>query len=242
VKWKCHIAGLVLLAVPAFSGYPLGHLPWEPVAGVCGGSVLYLLVSALLLLWLLGAERYGNALAVAVLITVPVVCSGSVISWLLLPAGGEAAIAAKAAYSRHYVSLAITMLTVIPLALAFVAVIPFHDLENQLLRTRDSVSRREKVLLIVMRVFNHIVYYVIPDIMEVVREEKLWHLAAKEPLQTGRSSAMASRYRAMATLARDTLSGLVYLAVEGICASIRYIPVWALEIARLPEKRTRRDR
>jgi len=122
-----------------------------------------------------------------------------------------------------------------------VAVIPFHEMENRLLRTHEGVTRRQKMLLIVLRVFNHIVYYVIPDIMEVVREERLWHFSAKEPLQKGGSSAKASRYGAMSVVFHNAISGLVYLAVEGICASIRYIPVWALEIARLPEKGTRRD-
>ncbi len=73
MNWKLKIILLTVLAVPAFSGYPLDYFHWQPVPGISTGWLLYFTAVASLLLLLLGSEAFSNALAVAALITVPVV-------------------------------------------------------------------------------------------------------------------------------------------------------------------------
>ena len=64
--------------------------------------------------------------------------------------------------------------------------------------------------------------------LEVVREEG----ALPVKRRTGRSHGGAARpwHRRIAGL----LPMMVHVSVEAICASIRYIPLWAEEISRLP--------
>jgi hypothetical protein len=83
--------------------------------------------------------------------------------------------------------------------------------------------------LMFARVFNHIVFFVIPSILEVVREERR--------LQPGSSTPrMAVSARARISC---LLNDLTQIGVEGICASIQYIPIWAVEISLLPGKERR---
>jgi hypothetical protein len=145
--------------------------------------------------------------------------------------------AGPSAYSPHYLRLCITMLTVIPLSLSLVAVLPLQDLEYGLLRNRRGVSKYEKFALMFLRVFNHIVYSVIPCILEVVREERRFHnwVDAAETAGTARkrlSPALHFKVRS-GRLVREGIQ----LAVAGICSAIKYIPLWALEISQLPESK-----
>ena len=116
---------------------------------------------------------------------------------------------------------AITFWSVCPASLrkAIAAQIPFQHVEQGLLEDGRGVGRRQKALLMVLRVFTHIVYFVVPDMLEVVREERFG------------AAAPAGLIARMGRLRR----ALTDLAVAAICASIRYIPLWAVEIAALPE-------
>jgi hypothetical protein len=127
------------------------------------------------------------------------------------------------------------MLGVIPLALAFVASIPFDRLELGLLRRERGISTAQKYLLMFIRVFHHIVYFVIPNILEVMREEALLHRLSKTaPGQT--------RRRRGRVWARRLLTGLVQVGVSGICAALRFIPLWAREIDDLPHRNSQHHR
>ena len=81
--------------------------------------------------------------------------------------------------------------------------------------------------MIILRVFTHIVYFVIPNILEIVREERFG--AQTDP------TVPHVRWARLRRL-------LIDLSVEAICASIRYIPLWAVEIAALPEPETVRKK
>ena len=218
---------LWLLAVPAFTGFPLGHVQGFIVPGAEYGWIGYALVIHLVAGMLLGKKAYRIALYISGLITIPVVLFGAGISYGgLVLRGWDPAL--QAAYSAHYISLAITMLTVIPLALSMVAVIPFHRLEYRLLQKSSGVSITEKSALMFLRVFGHILYFVIPNILEVVREERVFSIIAgrkkipdKETLTIRRRAAIMVRI-------------LTQIGVEGICAAVRYVPLWADEISRLP--------
>ena len=216
---------LLILGIPAFTGFPLGRLPLEIVPGATWGWVLYWLVATCLLRWLNGERRNGMILGVSVLIALPVVFVGAGVSFLLALGSGPIGQLGYG-YSGHYISLCLTMLTVVPLALSLAAAVPVQALEQRLL-TGDAVSLRGKALLMALRVFNHIVFFVIPTILEVVREESVG----------GRwvpSLTASSGIRGWWLRCRRLIRMMVVIATEGICSAVQLIPLWAVEIARLP--------
>ena len=185
--------------------------------------------------WCCGPGLLANAVAIAALILSPVVFVGGLVSWLLAMVGGEAPGVAGSVHGAHYVSLALNMLGVIPLALAMVASIPFERLEQRFLRRVDGITVGEKYLLMFIRVFNHTVYFVIPNILEVMREEALLHAISSEASR----SCSPGRMRAWG---RGLRAGMVQASVSGICASLRFIPLWAREIDDLPRRTSGKHR
>ena len=233
MNWLSKLLLLSILALPCFVGYPVTAFTAEIIDGVRLGWVVYALLIHLAILVLTGPGFAEKAVTIAVLISTPVIFLGAGISFLLLPDAVDA-VRGPASYSAHYVSLWITMLTVVPLTLSMVALVPFHKFENTLLAKPDGVTRVQKYALMFLRVFNHIVYCVIPGILEVIQEERQYR--AWLDLQSGEHHSIVektkSRWQWFAAVLRD----MIQLGVVGICASIQYIPLWAVEISSLPGK------
>lgn len=226
---------LTVLAVPVFTGlfsFPGGI---EIVPGVAWSPVIYVLLVLGGVAGISGRAFLANAMAVTALIVSPIVYVGGLVSWLLEMAGGVSPGAAGSVHGAHYLNLTLNMLSVIPLALAIVASIPFDRLEQRLLRRAGGISAGEKYLLMFIRVFNHIVYFVIPNILEVMREEALLR-AAKE------NAALPTGPRRIPALGRRLTAGLIQVGVSGICASLRFIPLWAREIDDLPRRKPKKIR
>jgi hypothetical protein len=227
LSWWIKTAILWLLAIPAFTGFPLTHVQGLIVPGAEYGWVGYGLVVHAVTWALLGKKAYRIALVISVLITLPVVLMGAGISFAGLFFRGWVS-ALQVQYSAHYISLAVTMLTVIPLALSMVAVVPFQHIEYRLLRKTQGASLIEKSALMFLRVFSHIFYFVIPNILEVVREERVFSIITGRSKVPGMVSLPLRRRIAL------MIRVFVQIGVEGICAAIRYVPLWADEISRLP--------
>ena len=226
LDWRLRLLLLLLLAIPAFTGYPLGYGAAEVVAGATRGWVAYWALVTIGLWRLNGTRRHGLILGVSVLITLPVVFVGAGVSFVM--ALGSASLGEVGfGYSGHYVGLCLTMLTVVPLALTLVASLPVQTLEHRLLGGA-AITPRRKALLMALRVFNHIVFFVIPTILEVVREESVggrW----LPPREAGRG--FRGRWRQV----RQLVQMMIVVATEGICSAVQFIPLWAVEIARLPD-------
>jgi hypothetical protein len=221
--------------VPAFSGYPVTLFDAEILSGITYGWILYFLVANVFILLVTGKRFFANALSLAALISMPVVFVGATVSYLifLLGMGYESG---QFAYSAHYVRLCVTMLTVIPLALSLIALVPFQNFEQNLLQSKHGVSKLEKSFLMFLRVFNHIVYFVIPNILETVREEWQYKKWAERSFKSATVPSAAGSVISMKRKLRGLVRDLTQLSVEGICASIQYIPLWAVEISQLPDK------
>ena len=85
-----------------------------------------------------------------------------------------------------------------------------------------------KMALMFLRVFSHILYFVIPNILEVIREEGMLPGTGKAGgAQTGAKPPLSRRLKNM-------VQTLVNIGVESICSAVRYVPLWAEEISRLP--------
>lgn len=238
IGWKIKFILLVTISVPAFIGYPVVLFDSEILQGLTYGWVVYFLFVHAMILAINARRFYANILAVAALISMPVVFVGGFISYIIYLLGiGYAS--GQSDYSPHYVSVCVTMLTVIPLALSMVSVVPFQRFEHKLLQNRAGVTRLEKGILMFLRVFNHIVYFVIPNILETIREERHYR---KWMATEAKISSQSSGRRAIGEIKNKFLTlktGMIQLAVEGICASIQYIPLWAVEISRLSDKKRR---
>jgi hypothetical protein len=227
MNWKLKAFLFWFLAVPAFTGFPVNNVPGALLPGAGYGWLAYAALVHSAILLLLGLKAYRFATLVALLITVPVVLLGAGISYagLLIIGWSQSQ---QTVYAAHYIRLAITMATVIPLALSMVAVIPIHRLESHLLQRPTGVRFAEKIALMVSRVFNHILHFVLPNILEVIREERALS-AVGTPHRSKRSETVPLRRRM-----GGVLRMLIHIGVEAICASIRYVPLWAEEISRLP--------
>jgi hypothetical protein len=229
LSWWYKTAIIWLLAVPAFTGFPLNRIEGFIVPGAAYGWIVYAMVIHIGTWALLGKKAYRIAVYISGLITLPVVVLGAGISFGgLIIRGWDSALQAK--YSAHYISLAITMLTVIPLALSMVAVVPFHRIENRLLQKSTGITIVEKSALMFLRVFSHILYFVIPNILEVIREERVFSII------TGRKKNSDSETLTIRSRMAMMVRILIQIGVEGICAAVRYIPLWADEISRLPSR------
>ena len=238
ISWKIKFILLATVSIPAFIGYPVVMFDSQLLPGLTFGWVVYLGLVHVIIPTINGTRFYANILAVAALICLPVVFVGGFISYLIFLLGiGYAS--GQSAYSPHYVSVCVTMLTVIPLALSLMGVVPFQRFEHKLLQHRAGVTKLEKGILMFLRVFNHIVYFVIPNILETIREERHYRKWMATKVKT--PSQFSGRVE-MLEIKKKILSlktGMIQLAVEGICASIQYIPLWAVEISRLADKKVR---
>ncbi len=226
MHWKIKLLILLLGAIPAFTGYPVSRFDAVVVAGITRAWGVYFLVANSLVLGLCGRRRYARILTAAALVTLPVIASGGSLSFVVSLFEPDAW-GAQVKYSAHYLGLCVTMLTVVPLALGLVTTIPLQAFEQQLLQNRRGVPMTQKRILMALRVFNHIVYYVIPNILEVVREERQFMAFADSADREKKRSGVFKR----ATL---IMRRMTHVAGEGICAAVQYIPLWAAEIAGLP--------
>jgi len=233
MNWKLKFLILIVIAVPAFTGYPVASFEAAILPGITYGWVIYFLVVNLFIRIITGRQFYPNVVTIAVLIAMPVVFVGAAISHLtfLLGLGYPAG---PAEYSAHYVSLCITMLTVIPLALSLVAIIPFQDFEQNMLNTTSGVSKIEKWVLMFLRVFNHIVFFVIPTIVETMREEAQYKKWVDASVKASSAVPLLGKLNLLARRFGALIKDMTQVGVEGICASIQYIPLWAVEISQLP--------
>ncbi|MFZ7125926.1 MAG: hypothetical protein ACOWWM_07200 [Desulfobacterales bacterium] len=234
MDWKTRWLLLVLSGIPAFTGLP--ELPWQwtGLPGIDPLQVLYTAGLYGLIAVLCGPGFLAGLVSAASMIVIPLVFAGAGVSYLL-HLSGLAYPEGPFAYSPHYVSLALNVLCVIPLALSLVLNIPFSRIELGLLCRSNGVSRREKELLMVLRVFNHIAFSVIPAALEVVREERWGVRAGVEDRRRPPEVGDAGHTGAVPGV-RAVVSDLVHLASTCICSALRYIPLWAMEIARLPER------
>jgi hypothetical protein len=241
MEWRLKFALLLILSLPAFVGYPVVLFDAELIAGLTYGWICYFFIANTAILIINGGRYYANILAVTALVTIPVVFVGGFISYLIFLLGFGYT-AGQIDYSPHYVSICITMLTVIPLALCLISIIPFQRFEQKLLQNKSGISKFEKSMIMFLRVFNHIVYFVIPNILETIREERQNKRQMQNGMRAQSDSSKKPKFRNLSVEWSLLIKNMIQLGVDSICASIQYIPLWAVEISQLPNKERNRKR
>jgi hypothetical protein len=220
VRWGIYLAA----SVPAFTGWPSVFSGRLLLPGLDADRLLYAVAVNAMIGLLNGGAFLSGVLSAAAVVLLPLVFAGGSISFLVHLLG-LAYPGGPPDYSPHYLSLAVNMLGVIPLGVGLVLNLPFARFEASLLGRDEGVSRTEKYLLMVVRVFNHIAFSVIPAALEVIREER-WGLGGR------RGAGNDGRPRR----GRGAVPELVHLASTCISQALRFIPLWAMEIADLPER------
>lgn len=223
MKGKLTFGLLALTAIPAMTGWPLSHLSGEVIPGLTWGWILYGLWVHGILWRLCGGRIYSIIVSAAVWIALPVVFGGAAVSHLFNMLNIQSRDAAVV--GSHYIGLLVTILAVIPLALGAVALIPFRQIEARLLTQVHGLSLPQKALVMLLRVFNHLLFFIMPQVLEAIREEQ--QTLKKEP-------PIGFKQRT-----RQIVMQMIFLSVYAISSALHQIPMWAVEIARLPEKHKR---
>ena len=216
---------LIILAVPAFTGLCLTYGP-TLFLNIQAGRLLYWLATALCIALLRGRFLWLAATVIALVIALPVAGGGALLSLLLYALGVSALTPHQIA--AHYVFLFINMLSMIPLGIALVSLIPTAALEARLLRNVTGVGTLQKIMLMALRVFNHVVFAVMPEILQTVTEELRFNGYI---YKTG-----AKNERRRRLFLKSILQKFMFVAVAALCLSVKYIHFWTAEISALPGK------
>lgn len=221
---------LIILAIPAFSGLFLNAGP-TAFFDISVGRLLYLLVTTTAILILQGRFLWLTATIIALLVAIPVVLGGSIVALILyaMNLGGMT----LPQIAAHYVALFINMLSMIPLAIALVSLIPTAALETRLLRDTAGVTSLQKKLLMAMRVFNHAVFAVMPEIIQAATEE----LRFNGYLYKAQNKIKHKRRLFL----KSVLQIFMFMAITAICSVLKYIHFWTAEISALAGKKESRD-
>lgn len=216
---------LLLAAVPAFTGLGLMLGP-AVLDGLHVSRLFYWLIISLAILLTRGRFLWLTANVIALAICIPVVVGGGLLALLLYTlnqsAWGLAQIAA------HYAILLVSMLSMIPLGISLVSLIPTAAIETRLLNNVQGITPGRKILLMAVRVFNHVVFTVMPEILQTVREELRFN---------GYLYRTRTRRGKRRLFVKSALQKLMFVAITALCVSLKYIYFWAGEISALPDKK-----
>jgi len=231
------VALLFLLMIPSFTNFFAARFPSAIIPGISHWQLFYFVVVLLAVRLIAGEPMFLFSVSTVSLLAVPVVFVGALVCFLKKLALGDVTdIWGK---SSHYVSLLLNMLAVIPIAIAFMSQVPLRRYERYLFQKTTGVSPLEKALLMVSRVINHILFTVIPKVMQIWREEhrKKEHLSLYELA----SDALLDDAKNVKRRIVRALTQMLDIGLASICFSLEYITLWTLEIANLPSKRALKE-
>lgn len=227
--WKVLI--IVIFSIPCFYSCPPTALNIIILPGINLFNLLYMLLMFAVILFSGGIRRFFLSIKMATIVSISVVFIGSSIAFirtLLLPSISKSI----NEYSPYYIALLINMYTVVPISLTIMSFIPVAKLENSIIQAKKEINIVKKALLMFLRVVNHILYQVIPTIMQIMNEEKSDRksMFSRDVLvQEANSESLKMLFRNVRLLLVDIWD----ICVATICLSIEYIPIWAIEISKL---------
>jgi len=234
--WKFKALLVFIALVPSFIGYPVvlmdskwffswtfKHLKNLP----SDGQVLYLIVSLFLIRFVCGKKIFLFGITAGSFVSFSVVFLGAIVGYVKARFFGFGADVVSE-LSLYYINRFINIMTVVPLSVSFFLVIPFDDIEHNIITDNIGVSVYKKSVLMISRVVNNIRYSVVPDVFMVISDEK-----CKKQDDVVSSVLNVDAFRVK--LYEEVKKNLYYVAAV-IAFSLEYIPVWAYEISSLPNK------
>jgi uncharacterized membrane protein YhaH (DUF805 family) len=185
-------------------------------------EISYLIFIYFVIATAMGARFLMISIALSVVASAPMILAGSALSCVLsLFTGPDAKICSD---GPHYVGLLLNILSTVAIAVTLVCLSlrPLRDYERRLTLTSSGVSVVQRKMLLACRVIVHIFFFVVPVILEVIREERILR----------RFSFSMSDIKAGCLL-------LVRIVYQGTCETLQFIPLWAGEIESLPATRVK---
>jgi len=223
---------LLLTLIPSFTNFFLTKMPSTVIPGVSLWQLLYFFIVLLVVRVVAGYAIFFFSLSAVSLLSLPVVFVGAIVSCLKrLPAISNEQIFRE---SPHYISLLLNMLTVVPLAIGLMSQIPLRRYEMRLLNRTRGVTFREKILLMAARVINHILFTVIPNILQVRREER--YKGSQVLIEEFANDFLLEKAKEINQRVIRCVIEMLDIAVASICFSVEHITIWAIEIGNLPSK------
>jgi len=237
MKWIFKLLLFILLLIPSFTSFSQPFLTdhrlfkWTEdswiVYAPSDGQLLYFLIVLLIVPLVL---RSWFAHTSAVLISLSIVFLGALISSVSIWLG----------YSEiptsYYVAKLVNIMTVVPLSIALVSIIPFSKFEKSVLSSKKGVSFLTKMFLISIRVGTHVQQQVLPSIWTILREERI-NKDKENNTDAYLGDIVNTKNATILKKIKEFLSKSLYIAASAIAYSLENIPLWAVEIAQLPSKR-----
>jgi len=230
--WKLKFIILLLICLPGFTDYFVRKFSGPIMPGLTHWDIIYFFLVFVTVLIVSGRTILIFSISAVALISVSVVFTGGLIAFLRILKGFS--VEKIYEYSPHYVSLLVRLFSVVPIAIAVVATIPVREYECVLLKRMTGVSTFERIILMVSRVLSHVIYTVLPTIVQIMKEERYARKAypVKEMLEDSVMKSTKFRRRVSRVIAE-----ILTIGVSFICCSLEYIPLWAQEISRLPSRK-----
>src|ERR1043166_1629757 len=210
---------LCILAAPAFLGtlgFPVGGNFSFGLQGLNDQVIYYALFFNFMLFIVVGRKHYLNILTIAILFSLTILLIGPFVRIFYQ---------SPEAYSAYYIGKFLTMLTVVPAALAMILSIPINDLEQKLFAPGGSKRKTRKALIIAVRVLRYIVFHVIPNMKERVLEEAVpFHCIAEIWKRDRRAGRPAN---AILNVFLFVVQFSVEVLIYALGASMKNVDLWA---------------
>ena len=234
--WKIKVIILFLGILPSFTSYFIKFFESSIFRSseISIWYIMYIIITFILIYIISGQRTLTIGVVAASLLAISVVFVGGFISYIR----SGFSTAAIQLYSPHYVIILLNTMAVLPISIALLNAIPILDFEINLLNRFCGVTRFEKNVLIGTRIFNHIIYNVFPNILIVMREEKKYNQLTVEYLI--KDTFLNKMSKVLDYFKNRTLK-YFYLLLTLLINSIEFIPLWAIEINKLPSKKEMRN-
>ena len=232
-NWKIKVLVLLLALLPSFTTFFINYfnISLFEKADISIWYIIYIFISFFIIWLLSGSKVLQIGLVTAATLSISVVFAGGLISYVRSGFSSDAILL----YSDHYLIVLLNTLAIVPITIAFVSSIPIREYENNLLQEFNGISGFEKRLLIATRIFNHIVYTVLPKIIFIKREENNAHEMSFEDFV---EDTILRKLGNSLFLLNKKMLEYINLLLTLLVESIEFIPLWAVEINELPTKKS----
>jgi hypothetical protein len=231
--WWIKFSILFLFFLPSLTNFFSRSVGSQIIPGISLWQLIYFFLVFFVVLIISGRKVLVFSLAVVSLLSISIVFIGALVACLrIIDIFSNEEIYQ---YSSHYISLLVTMLTVVPISIAVISSVPFKKYELLLLNQMRGISIFERILLMGSRVFNHVYFDVIPNIILVKKEER--HKKTQFSIDEVLDDALLEKGKKLKQKVIRIFLEMTNTSAACICLSLEHIPLWALEISNLPSQK-----
>lgn len=234
--WRIKLVILLLVILPSFTTYfiKLFNSPMFSSTEIPIWYLIYIAITFIIVYLISGRKTLLIGIVTASLLAISVVFAGGLISYIRAGFSSEAI----PLYSQHYVIILLNTMAVVPISIALISAIPIQEYETNLLNSYKGVTSFEKKILIGTRIFNHIIYTVLPNIVLIWREEKNIN---KLTIEYVIEDTFLRKLKKVLDIIKKKILEYSYLLLTLLINSIEFIPLWAIEINNLPSRKEVRN-